>query len=151
MTQANSDKIVTLNTFFPTSRTTIWNFWTVPALLKKWFGSDPEGTVISAYSALREGGNFSVTFQNANGTEHTCAGTYLVVVPCERLEFTWFWKGREAHVEFISVALSDVSNGVAMTFVQSNIDPDTTHSYAQGWSSTFDKLRKALVLETDLV
>ena len=151
MRQANSDNTVTLNTFFPTSRTTIWNFWTVPTLLEKWFGSDPEGTVISAHTDLREGGHFSVTFQNSDGTEHTCAGTYLLVVACERLEFTWFWKGREAHVECISVAFSDVSNGVAMTFVQSNIDPDTTHSYALGWGSTFDKLRKVLVLETDPV
>lgn len=146
MEEPNIDIMVTLTTQFATTRETLWRFWTIPSLMQRWFGSDPKGTVLSAQADVRVGGAFSVTFQNANGTEYTCAGSYLVVEPFERLEFTWFWKGRESHVETISLVFADGPDGVTMTFVHSNIDPATTHGYEAGWRSSFEKLRKAMAL-----
>jgi DNA-3-methyladenine glycosylase len=123
---------------------TLWRLWTQAELMLLWFGSDPAGTGVMARSDARPGGSFWVTFRNSNGTEHTCLGEYLAVVPGETLEFTWYWLGRESHVETVEVTMAASPAGTAMRFVHRGIDPATSHDYRSGWTSTFEKLAAAV-------
>lgn len=145
MNEGDSRTSLFLERTFDCSPETLWNFWTIPDLMRLWFGSDPKGTVSAAQSDVKVDGTFTVTFFNSNGTEHTCAGKYLTVNPFAELAFTWYWKGREASVEVVSLEFSSVEHGVQMRFNHQDIDPATSHDYRAGWSSTFEKLRSAMV------
>lgn len=145
MTETAHPSILVLEQTFACTATKIWDFWTVPELMQLWFGSDPNGTVSAASADLKVDGSFSVTFVNSNGTEHTCSGRYLTIEPFSTLSFTWYWKGREKHIEVVSVVLSEMDQGVRMTFTHQDIDPATSHDYRLGWTSTFEKLRKVLL------
>jgi len=115
--------------------------------MKTWFGSDPNGTVLCASSKPEVHGTFSVTFRNSDDAEYTCSGEYQEVSPLEKLRFTWYWKGREDHVELVSLQFSKLKSGVRMKFTHERIDAQTTHDYRTGWTSTFEKLRKTIFFE----
>lgn len=143
MNQADSPSVLVLEKTFPCTAEKVWKFWTVPDLMRLWFGSDPNGSVLTASSNVEIGGNFSVTFEDSDETEHTCTGSYLVVEPFSALTFTWYWKGRERNTEVVSVGFSEVEQGVRMKLTHKDIDPATSHDYRAGWTLTFEKLARA--------
>lgn len=121
----------------------VWRAWTVPKYMG-WYGSDPDGTVIEAHADARKGGRFEVTFQQSDGTRYTCLGTYLAVEPLRRLEFTWTWAGREDHTERVRVTFAEADGVTNLILEHLDIDPDTSHNYAEGWRTTFGKLQRQL-------
>ena len=74
---------------FENSVEELWDAWTKPEMVSKWFGSDPNGKVIDAKIDVRIGGSYSVTFQDSDGTEHTCSRIYSEVTVNKSLKFTW--------------------------------------------------------------
>lgn len=134
---------IALTVTLPAPAAAVWQAWTDPRRLG-WFGSDPAGTVIEAQADARRGGSYRVTFENSNGSRYTAQGTYLIVEPHRRLEFTWTWAGLEHHTERVRVALSPEGTGTVMVFEHLDIDPNTSHGYLEGWKTTFEKLRLAL-------
>ena len=89
---ATDDSSVFLEIAFKCSIEKMWDAWTNPALIMKWFGSDPEGKGLKAALDVRQGGSFEITFQDADLTEHTCSGVYDEVDMLRKLTFRWQWK-----------------------------------------------------------
>lgn len=129
---------------FDASPADLWRAWTEPEQVRRWFGSDPGGTVSRAQLDVRVGGSFEVTFANSNGTEHTCAGEYLVVEPVSRLAFTWRWRSEPGVETQIWLCFAPVDGGTLQHFEHRGLGAATAHNYAVGWQSTFDKLARAL-------
>ncbi len=65
----------------------VWNAWTIPERLKKWFTPAP-WTTIDCEIDLRPGGVFRTTMRSPEGQEFPNAGCYLEVVRNERLAWT---------------------------------------------------------------
>ena len=120
----------------------IWNAWTNPGIIKKWFGSDPAGIVVDAVMNICPGGAYAITFDDANGTRHTCFGTFLEV---SELEFTWEWKSEPGHVSYVKIKFKQDEAISTMEFEHSNLNPESLHGYTEGWGSTFEKLRGVVV------
>lgn len=56
----------------------VWEAWTTPEALVKWWG--PHGMTASASLDLRTGGAFTLTMHAADGTDYPLTGEYLDVV-----------------------------------------------------------------------
>lgn len=65
----------------------VWEAWTVPEHLVKWFTPAPWSTV-SCELDLRPGGKCNTTMRSPEGEEFPNLGCYLEVVPGKRLTFT---------------------------------------------------------------
>lgn len=65
----------------------IWDAWTKPAQLVKWFTPKP-WTTVSCKIDLRPGGGFSSVMRSPEGVEYPNEGSYLEVVPHRRLVWT---------------------------------------------------------------
>ena len=122
----------------------VWQAWTEPELITKWFGSDPNGKVLNANLDVRPGGSFEVTFIDGDQTEHTCSGTYKAVKPFTKLTFTWQWKNEPGVESFIIISLTAMGNTTKMKLEHMNAGSATKHNYVKGWETTFLKLDKAL-------
>ena len=122
----------------------LWDCWTNPARIRGWFGSDPNGEVLTARLDLRVGGNFEVNFRDADGTKHTCSGHYIDVQPHAKLSFSWRWKSEPGAESFVIVELKPVRTWTEMLLEHSNLIGDSSHDYAAGWQRTFDKLQRLL-------
>lgn len=68
-------------------RALVWKAWTQPALLKRWFTPAPWQTVDCEID-LRPGGIFRTVMRSPEGQEFPNLGSYLEVVPEERLVWT---------------------------------------------------------------
>ena len=145
MKSESNDEAIFIQTTFNAPVEKVWRAWTDPVVICKWFGSDPNGRVLKAEIDVKAGGNFEITFRDSDGTEHTCFGTYIRVVPLNELSFTWNWKQEPGVESFVSVLLSSGNNGTEMRFRHVDIGSASAHDYEEGWNSTFLKLRKALV------
>jgi uncharacterized protein YndB with AHSA1/START domain len=65
----------------------VWRAWTEPALLMQWFCPRPWQTIACEID-LRPGGVFKTTMQSPEGMQFPNSGTYLEVLPNQRLVWT---------------------------------------------------------------
>jgi uncharacterized protein YndB with AHSA1/START domain len=138
----NQDSVV-LEITFTSSLENVWGAWTNPGLMT-WFGSDPNGKVLSADVDVRVGGRFEVTFQDADLTTHTCYGIYEDVQPFSKLVFSWQWKSEPNVESYISLLLFPIDKFTVMQFEHKNFGNGSKHDYEKGWRSTFVKLERLL-------
>ena len=122
----------------------VWRAWTDRTWVSRWFGSNAGGRVLEAQLDVRPGGRFSVTFSDADGTEHTSHGEYVDVQPLNKLSFTWEWKSEPGVQTLVTVTLAPEGNGTRMRFEHSRLFQVSAHDYASGWRSTFAKLEQVL-------
>jgi uncharacterized protein YndB with AHSA1/START domain len=81
-------------------RERVFEAWTDPGQLKKWFGPDEKFLVPQAKVDLRAGGKYRIQMKNPDGEFHTAAGMYREVKPPERLVFTWAWEKDGSEPDF---------------------------------------------------
>lgn len=68
-------------------RERIWEAWTTPELLKKWFTPAP-WTTVDCEIDLRPGGIFRTVMRSPEGQDFPNSGCFLEIVPNERLVWT---------------------------------------------------------------
>ena len=122
----------------------VWEAWTEPSVIMKWFGSDPNGEVLRAKLEVRPGGSFEVTFRDSDQTEHTCSGIYNEVKKLSKLAFSWHWKSEPGVESFIVLLLTEEGETTKMQFEHMNLGSGSKHNYVKGWQSTFLKLEQLL-------
>jgi uncharacterized protein YndB with AHSA1/START domain len=142
------DSLVFLEIIFKTSLENVWEAWTNPEWLMNWFGSDPDGKVLKAEVDVRPGGYFTVTFRDANLTEHTCFGRYEEVAPLRKLAFSWQWASEPGVESFITLLLTPAEKFTKMQFEHKNFGSASKHDYEKGWQRTFLKLERLLERQT---
>lgn len=141
---ASTDTSITIETLFKSPIEKIWQAWTDPDLVLQWFGSDPDGCGINAKLDVQPGGNFEVTFQDADGTQHTCFGKYVEVSKPNKLSFTWAWKSELGFESVVTVLLTAREQTTHQHFEHAGLGNPSIHNYLKGWTTTFEKLGKLL-------
>jgi uncharacterized protein YndB with AHSA1/START domain len=122
----------------------VYQAWTNPEMLMHWFGPD-HCTVFHAEADVRVGGRFRVRMKATDGEIHDVSGTYLVVAPDERLEFTWAWitmPERESRVTVTLKADGDVT--ILTLFHEQFADEAARAGHEYGWTQAFGKLERTL-------
>jgi len=135
---------ITIEVLINASTEQVWNAWTNPLIVLKWFGSDPNGKGLKAELDVRPGGRFEITFENADRTQHTCFGVYTEVQRFNKLSFTWTWKSEPGVESFVTVLLAPVNNMTKVTFEHANVGTLSSHDYLAGWKRTFERLEQTL-------
>jgi uncharacterized protein YndB with AHSA1/START domain len=137
MTQTTA---VTIEHYFNAAPSVVWRAWTEPDIVRRWWGSDPDGEVISAVLDVRAGGRFAITFRDSSGDQHTSSGEYLHVEANTELDFTWSWQSEPNNPSRVNVHFTEQMAGTHMRFVHGELRGMSQHDYAQGWRRTFAKL-----------
>ncbi|BAY24030.1 hypothetical protein NIES2100_38230 [Calothrix sp. NIES-2100] len=115
-----SDREILVTRVFNAPRRLVFEAWTQPEHVKRWFGVCSSMTMTVCEIDLRVGGNWRYVLQDyKNSTEHAFSGEYREIVPPERLVSTEIYE---------PVANSDHLNTLTLT----EIDGKTTlHIYIQ--------------------
>jgi uncharacterized protein YndB with AHSA1/START domain len=133
-------------------RELVFEAWTDPEQLKKWFGPDDDFVVPLVKVDLRVGGKYRIQMKRPDGEFHTAVGTYLEIEPPERLAFTWAWEKDGGEPDFgelepteMLVALEFFPRGKQTELVLTQekfASVESRDRHEHGWSGCFDKLEK---------
>jgi uncharacterized protein YndB with AHSA1/START domain len=123
----------------------VYAAWTEPAQLVKWFGPD-SGPVKRAETDVRTGGRFVIEFRTEDGEEHHVSGTYLEVVPNEKLQFTWMWRTLPDRESLVTISIKPAEGGGSLlTLVHEQFyDEPARDRHEYGWTGCLNKLEQVL-------
>ena len=82
-----SDREIVITREFDAPRRRVFEAWTNPEHVKQWYGCG-EMHLVSCEIDLRVGGVYRYVLLGPDGGEHTMTGTYLEIVPPDRLVYT---------------------------------------------------------------
>ena len=115
MNIAVDDEVVSIERLTPAPPQKVFELWTDPEKLVKWWG--PDGFAIPAHALdVRPGGNLRTMMKSPDGSLFTVSGRYRTIDPPRRLVFTWAWdddkgaRGRETEVTVMFHGAARVSH-----------------------------------------
>ena len=127
----------------------VYAAWTQPAQLMRWM-QPLDTTCIHAEADVRVGGRFRVIMRGANGEDNEVSGTYLEVVPEQKLVFTWAWRDTPERESLVTMTLRADGPATELTLKHERFfDEAVRDSHNEGWTSAIDKLVALLDLEYD--
>jgi len=131
---------------YPVPPQKLWQAWTEPQAVRKWWGPGAEDRVSLAQLDVRVGGRFRIVFGGPDGTDHECAGVYREVVPNRKLVFTWSWPRTTPEREsLVTIVFRPAGSGTELDFHHERFfDEKVRDGHREGWSSSLEKLERYL-------
>jgi uncharacterized protein YndB with AHSA1/START domain len=132
---------------FDAPREVVWRAWAEPEQLAQWFGPRGISTPLDKIRMdLRPGGQASlVMVDDASGVEYLNTGTYLEIVPPERLVWKDDGFSDGTGPGTVTVTLRDLGGKTELTVHVVADFTETMRAQAEvGWGSSFDKLAELL-------
>jgi uncharacterized protein YndB with AHSA1/START domain len=161
MAQATANKATTelqppplrISRVFHASRETVFKAWSSADHIKRWFS--PEGcSVPEARVEMHVGGPFDVCMQLPTGEKHWIRGTFVEIIPPDRLVIDMnvtSGAGEPLFRCYTEVDFSDTLGGTRMdvvqtyTFIDPSIAAPMVAGAQEGWRTTLDRLDKEVV------
>ena len=127
----------------------VWQAWTDPEALKRWWGPGERASVSLAQLDVRVGGRFRIVFGGPQGRDHECAGIYREVIPNRKLVFTWCWPNTTPErVSQITILFKPAGGGTDLEFLHEQFfDEAARDGHQRGWSESLVKLERFLTVE----
>jgi uncharacterized protein YndB with AHSA1/START domain len=125
---------------FEASRARVFRAWITPRALEQWFR--PRGMRMTVRSLdARVGGSFRFELENGS----SIIGTYLQIVPPEKLVFTWSAGAAPGQETVVTLDFLDQGAVTEVVLTHEPLDTLERHAAAEGgWSSVFDALASVL-------
>ncbi len=140
------DASVTLRKRIPAPPARVFESWTRPEELKRWFAPDAYSTP-AAEVDLRVGGRYRIAMQNReSGQTVFASGVYREILPPSRIVFTWTWDHWEDHREsVVTVTFHDVAGGTEVVLTHELLPSQKdAESHGTGWTQILEKCAAAL-------
>lgn len=146
--QEPEEKVLSITRVFDAPRHLVFEAWTNPEHLKKWF-SPRNFTIPTLEGDFRPGGAWLSCMHSPKGDVMQMGGVYQEVVPNERLVFTHAWddeNGNPGHETLITVTFADQEGKTLMNFHQAIFESkEIRDDHNDGWTQFFDHLAEYLV------
>jgi uncharacterized protein YndB with AHSA1/START domain len=140
-----NDSVLEMERLIPAPPERVFEYWTEPELVAKWFGPG-ECDVPSSELDLRPGGKWRATIRSPEGKLHTVGGVYNTIEPPRRLVFTWAWDGDDGvrgHETQVTITLEPTPGGTRLRLVQEDFqNRDVRDRHNGGWASSLSKLQR---------
>ncbi len=140
-----SGRIVNARRTFRIAASQLFQLWTDPAHLVKWWG--PLGwQVLRCEVDLRVGGAWRSWLLTGRSEERVIGGEYLEIVPARRLVFTWEFPGPGASTQPTIVSVDFIEHGAITELILQHHELSSGQAVDMdvGWNSTFDSLERYL-------
>jgi uncharacterized protein YndB with AHSA1/START domain len=138
--------MITVQTIVNAPVEKVWEYWTEPEHITGWTFASDDWEAPSAENDIRTGGRFKTRMQSKDGKHgFDFEGTYDLVIPHERIEYTLVSSSPEASdehdVRHVIVEFEKTSQG---TKVSESFDPERENPeemQRSGWQSILDNFK----------
>ena len=137
---------VVLEREFPVPVERVFQAWTDPLHLSRWFRGSSETLIESAETDVRVGGRYRIVIRSESD-QFIVFGTYSAVEPPTLLEFTWQWEvsSLEPAETLVRVELSPTAAGTHLRLTHTNFSTErSSQAHDGGWLRVLASLESYL-------
>jgi uncharacterized protein YndB with AHSA1/START domain len=129
---------------FKASPAAVYDAWTAPEKVKRWFGPAGVQVVLTEFDA-RVGGRYRILGRSPDGNEHDVSGVFREVVPGKKLVYTWAWRSTPERESLVTVEFKPDGDGTLLTLTHEHFfDEPARDRHNAGWNGALDKLEAYL-------
>jgi uncharacterized protein YndB with AHSA1/START domain len=124
----------------------VFDAWTSPEVMRRWFHVAPDWGTPEAEVDLRVGGKVRVVMRKPDGTEVEARGEYTLIDRPRRLAMTWMFGDDTRNEQTIELSFSESEGSTTVLMVNSGISTrERRDAQDDGWHGCLDQLERALV------
>jgi len=140
-----SGHVVRIERTFAASAETVFDAWTSPEVMRRWFHCASDWDTPEAEVDLRVGGKVQVTMRRPDGTEAGAQGEYTLIDRPHRLVMTWTFDDDPSNEQLIELSFSESDGSTTVLMVNGGISTDGRRDAQDwGWRGCFDELERVL-------
>jgi len=140
-----SGHVLRIERTFAASAEDVFDAWTSPEVMRRWFHCAPDWGTPVAEVDLRVGGAVRVVMRRPDGTDAAARGVYTLIERPRRLAMTWTFDDDPAHEQLIELFFSESAGSTTVLMVNSGISTDRRRDAQDaGWRGCLDQLERAV-------
>jgi uncharacterized protein YndB with AHSA1/START domain len=137
--------VVRIERTFAAPAEEVFDAWTSPEVMRRWFRPAPGWGEARAEVDLREGGMVRVLMSRPDGTEAGAQGEYTLIDRPHRLVMNWTFDDDSSNVQLIELSFSEAGGSTRVLMVNSGISTDERRDgQDRGWRACLDELERVL-------
>ena len=140
-----SGHVVRIERTFAASAEDVFDAWTSPAVMRRWFHCAPDWGTPEAEVDLRVGGTVRVVMRKPDGTEAEAQGQYALIERPHRLVMTWTFYDDPSNEQLMELSFSEDDGSTTVLLVNSRIAADERREAQDwGWRGCLDELERVV-------
>jgi uncharacterized protein YndB with AHSA1/START domain len=137
--------VVRIERTFAASAEDVFDAWTSPEVMRRWFHPAPDWDTPEAEVDLRVGGKIRVVMRKPDGTEVEAQGEYTLIDRPRRLAMTWTFDDHPSNEQLIELSFSESEGSTTVLMVNSGISTDERRNAQDwGWRGCLDELERVV-------
>jgi uncharacterized protein YndB with AHSA1/START domain len=138
-------RVVRIERTFEASADEVFDAWTSPEVIARWFKPASGWQEASAEVDLRVGGKVRVVMRDPDGEPVGAEGEYKLIDRPNKLAFTWTFDDDTSNEQMIEIEFTERDGVTTVVFVNSDIsDGDRRDAQDEGWNACFDEIGRLL-------
>jgi uncharacterized protein YndB with AHSA1/START domain len=123
----------------------VFDAWTSPEVMRRWFHPAPDWGTPLAEVDLRVGGNVRVAMRRPDGSRAEARGQYTLIDRPHRLVMTWVFDDAPANQQLLELTFTESGGATTVRLVNTDISTDERRdSQEWGWIGCLRELERAL-------
>jgi uncharacterized protein YndB with AHSA1/START domain len=140
-----SGHVVRIERMFAASAEDVFDAWTSPEVMRRWFHVAPDWETPEAEVDLRVGGKVRVVMRKPDGSEVEAQGEYTLIDRPHRLIMTWTFDDDPSNEQLIELSFSESEGSTAVLMVNSGISTEERRAgQDEGWRGCLRELERVL-------
>jgi uncharacterized protein YndB with AHSA1/START domain len=137
--------VVRIERTFAAGAEAVFDAWTNPEVLRRWFHCAPDWETPVAEVDLRVGGQVRIVMRQPDGSEAGARGEYTVIDRPRRLVMAWTFDDDPSNEQLIELSFSESEGSTTVRLVNSRISSDDRRRGQDwGWRGCLDELEQTL-------
>jgi uncharacterized protein YndB with AHSA1/START domain len=137
--------VVRIERTFAAGAEEVFDAWTSPEVMRRWFHCAPDWETPVAEVDLRVGGQVRIVMRQPDGSEAAARGEYTLIERPRRLAMAWTFDDDPANEQLIELSFSESEGSTTVLLVNSRISSDDRRRGQDwGWRGCLDELDRAL-------
>jgi uncharacterized protein YndB with AHSA1/START domain len=131
---------------FAASAEDVFDAWTSPEVMRRWFHCASDWSTPEAEVDLRVGGKVRVVMRKPDRTEAAMQGEYVLIDRPRRLVMTWAFHDDPANEQLMELTFFESEGSTTVRLVNSRISTrERRDAQDWGWRGCLDELERVLV------
>jgi uncharacterized protein YndB with AHSA1/START domain len=138
-------QVLRIERTFAASAEDVFDAWTSPEVMRRWFHCAPDWETPEAEVDLRVGGRVRVVMRRPDGTEFEARGEYSLIDRPRRLVMTWTFADDPSNEQLIELVFSESGGSTTVLMLNSGISTvERRDAQDWGWRGCIEELARVL-------